>query len=75
MFNIRMLCEKYHLHQPDLLIFYLVFKHFKKAFDRVCSPVWDTMRKFNITAIHVGVIEYMYNKFVSTVLLDSSMAE
>ena len=45
-FNLRILCEKYLLHQQDL---YHVFIDFKKAFDRVLHvAMWATMKKCNI---------------------------
>ena len=47
-FNLRILCEKYLLHQQNL---YHVFIDFKKAFDRVWhAALWATMRKYNISA-------------------------
>ena len=46
-FNLQILCEKYHLHQQDL---YHVFVDFKKAFDRVWHAApWATMKKYNIS--------------------------
>ena len=45
-FNLRILCEKYLLHQQDL---YHVFIDFKKAFDMVLHvAMWTTMKKYNI---------------------------
>ena len=41
-FNLRILCEKYHQHQQYL---YHVFIDFKKAFDRVLhAALWATTK-------------------------------
>ena len=46
-FNLRILCEKYLLHQQDL---YHVLIDFKKAFDRVLhAALCATMKKYNIS--------------------------
>ena len=46
-FNLRILCEKYHQHQQDL---YPVFIDFKKAFDRVWhAALWAQVIKSPIT--------------------------
>ena len=64
-FSLRIICEKYLQHQLHL---YHVFVDFKKAFDRVWhAALWATMRKFNISANLVRVIEHLYGKATSAV--------
>ena len=47
-FSPRILCEKHIQHQQDL---YLVFKEFKKAFDRVWhAALLATTKKYSISA-------------------------
>ena len=47
-FNLRILCDKYLLHQQDL---YHVFIDFKQAFDGVLhAAMWATMKQDNIGA-------------------------
>ena len=54
-FNLRILGEKYLQHQQKL---YNVFIDFKKAFDRVWHvALWATMKKYNIKANIIRVIE------------------
>ena len=54
-FNLRILGEKYLQHQQKL---YNVFIDFKKAFDRVWHvALWATMKKYNINANIIRVIE------------------
>ena len=72
-FNLRILCEKYLLHQQNL---YHVFIDFKKAFDRVWhEALWATMRKYNINASIIRAIENLYDKAQSAVLLNGSTSE
>ena len=71
-FNLRILCEKYHQHQQDL---YHVFIVFKKAFDRVWHASWETMKKYNISANLIRVIKNLYNKVTSAVLFNSSIGD
>ena len=53
-FNLRILCEKYLLHQQD---FYNVFIGFKKAFNGVWhAALWATMKKYNISSNLTRVI-------------------
>ena len=67
-FNLRVICEKYLQHRQDL---YHVFIDFKKAFDRVWhAALWSTMRKYNINDNLVRVIEQLYEKATSAVLLN-----
>ena len=62
-FNLRILCEKYLQHQQNL---YQVFIDFKKAFHRVWhAALWATMRKYNIRANLVRIIEQLYDKATS----------
>ena len=68
-FNLRILCDKYHQHQPDL---YQVFIDFKKAFDRVWhAALGASMKKYNISANLVRVINYLNNKATSAALSNS----
>lgn len=72
-FNLRILCEKHLQHQQDL---YHVFIDFKKAFDRVWhSALWATMRKYNINANLIKVIEHLYDHATSAVLLNGNTGE
>ena len=69
-FNLRIVCEKYLQHQQDL---YHVFIDSKKAFDRVWhAALWATMKKYNISANLIRVIENLYDKATSAVLFNSS---
>ena len=59
-FNLRILCERYLQHQPDL---YHVFIDFKKAFDRVWhATLWATMRLYNINTNLINAIQNLYDK-------------
>ena len=59
-FNLRILCEKYLQHQQNS---YHVFIDFKKAFDRAwLEALWATMRKYNINANIIRVIDNLYDK-------------
>jgi len=72
-FNLRIICERYLQHQQHL---YHTFIDFKKAFDRVWhAALWSTMRKYNINANLVNVIEQLYNKASSAVLINGSKGE
>ena len=72
-FNLRILCEKYLLHQQDL---YHVFIDFKKAFDRVWhAALWATMKKNNISANLIRVIKNLYDKATSAVLFYNSIGD
>ena len=72
-FNLRILCERYHQHQQDL---YHVFIDFKKAFDRVWhSALWATMNLYNINSNLLNVIQNLYDKATSTVCLDGSTGD
>jgi len=72
-FNLRILCEKHLQHQQDL---YHVFIDFKKAFDKVWhSALWATMRKYNINANLIKVIEHLYDHATSAVLLNGNTGE
>uniref|UniRef100_A0A3Q2XCC0 Reverse transcriptase domain-containing protein n=1 Tax=Hippocampus comes TaxID=109280 RepID=A0A3Q2XCC0_HIPCM len=69
-FNLRIICEKYLQHQQHL---YHVFVDFKNAFDRLWhAALWSTMRQHNINANLVRVIEQLYNKATSAVLLNGN---
>ncbi|KAK2154599.1 hypothetical protein NP493_2167g00018 [Ridgeia piscesae] len=72
-FNLRILCEKYLQHQQDL---YHVFVDFKKAFDRVWhAALWATMRRFNINANLLRLIQNLYDKATSAVYLNNSIGD
>ena len=72
-FNLRILCENYLQHQQNL---YHVFTDFKKAFDRVWhEALWATMRKYNINANIIRVIENLYDKAQSAVLFNGSTGD
>ena len=72
-FNLRILCEKYLHYQQNLSH---VFKDFKKAFDWVWhESLWTTMRKYNINANIIRVIENLYDKTQSTVLFNGSTGD
>ena len=61
------------LHQQDL---YHVFVNFKKAFDRVWyAGLWATMKKYNISANLIRVIENLYDKATSAVFFNGSMGD
>ena len=72
-FNLRILCEKYLLHQRNL---YHVFIDFKKVFDRVWQAAfWATMRKYSISANLVRTTEQLYDKGISAVQMKGSIGE
>ena len=72
-FDVRILCEKYLQHQQHI---YRAFIDFKKAFDRVWhSALWATMKKYNIGRNLIHVIEQLYTKASSAVLLNSTVGE
>ena len=69
-FNLRILCERYHQH------LYHVFVDFKKAFDRVWhAALWATMRLYNIHTNLIRVIEHLYDKASSAVYFNSSLGD
>ena len=69
-FNLRILCEKYLQHQQNLYHFFI---DIKKAFDRVWhEALWATMRKYNINANIIRVIENLYDKAQSAVVFNGS---
>ena len=72
-FNLRILCEKYLQYQQNL---YYVLIDFKKAFDRVWhAALWATMRKYNISANLVCIIEQLYDKATSAAQMHCSIGE
>ena len=72
-FNLRVLCEKHLQHQQDL---YHVFIDFKKAFNRVWhAALWATMKKCNISANLIRVINNLCDKATSAVLFNSSVGD
>ena len=72
-FNLKIICEKYLQHQQNL---YHVFTDFKKAFDRVWhEALWAIMRKYNINANLVRVIEHLYDNTISAVHMNGSTGE
>ena len=71
--NLRTLYEKYLQHQLNL---YHVFIDFKKAFDRVWhAALWETMRKYNISANLVPRVQQLYDKATSAVQMNGSIGE
>ena len=69
-FNLRILCEKYLLHQQN---HYHVFIDFQKAFDWVWhEALWATIRKYIINASIIRAIENLYDKAQSAVLFNGS---
>ena len=72
-FNLRVLCEKYQQHQRDI---YHIFIDFKKAFDRVWhAALWATMRRYNITADIIRVVQSLYEKATSAVLINGTLGD
>ena len=72
-FNLRILCEKYLIHQQSL---YHVFVDFKKAFDKVWhAALWATMRQYNINDNLIRTIECLYNKASGAVYHDNNTGE
>ena len=69
-FSLRILCEKYLQHQQNL---YHVFIDFKKTFYRVWrEALRATIRKYNINANIIRVIERLYDNAQSAVLFNGS---
>ena len=67
----RVLIEKHLEHQIDM---FHNFIDFKKAFDRVWHEgLWDTMRRYNIDEDLVQIIQALYKKTSSQVLLNNEM--
>ena len=72
-FNLLILCKKLLQNEQDL---YHVFIDFKKAFDRIWyAALLATMRKYNISANLVRVIEQLHDKARSTVLNNDNVVE
>ena len=72
-FSLRILCQKYPHHQHDLCH---VFIDFKKVFDIVWhEAIWATLRKYNINASIIWVIENLYDKAQRAVLFNGSTGE
>ena len=72
---LRILCEKYLQHQQNLYHVFIDFNA-RKAFDRVWhQALWATMRKYNINANIMRVIENLYDKAQSAVLFNGSTGE
>ena len=72
-FNLRILCEKYIKHQQDL---YHVFIDFSRAFNRVWhATLLATMKKCNISANLIRVINNLCDKATSAVLFNSSVGD
>ena len=72
-FNLRILCEKYIKHQQDL---YHVFIDFSRAFNRVWhATLLATMKKCNISANLIRVINNLCDKATSAVLFNSSIRD
>ena len=71
-FKLRILCGKYQ-HKQDL---YRVFIDFKKAFDRVwLADLWVTMERINISTNLIRIINNLYDKATSAVLVNSSIGD
>ena len=71
--NFKILSEKYLQHKQNL---HRVFIDFQKAFDRVWhAALWDTMRKYNISANLFYTIEQLYDKATSAVQMNGSIGE
>ena len=68
--NLRVLCEKYQQHQRDI---YHIFIYFKNAFDRAWhAALWATMRRYNITADIIRVVQSLYEKATRAVLINGT---
>ena len=63
-FNIRIIQEKYTEHQKPL---YHIFIDFKKAFDRIWHAGHWEIKKFNINARLIKVIQSSYEKVISAI--------
>lgn len=72
-FNLRILSEKYQEHDLGL---YHVFIDFKKAFDRVWhDALLATMNSYNINSNIIKIIQNLYEKASSAVLLNGNEGE
>ena len=72
-FNLRVLCEKYDQHQRDI---YHVFIDFKKAFDSVWhDALWATMKRYNMGSKVIKIIQELYAKATSAVLVQGSIGD
>ena len=72
-FNLRVLCDKYQQHPRDI---YHIFIDFAKAFDRVWhAALWATMRRYNITADIIRVVQSLYEKATSAVLINGTLGD
>ena len=70
-FNPRILLEKYLQHLQDL---YHIFIDFIKAFDSLWYvALWETIKKYSISANPSRVIKNIYDKATSAVLFNSSI--
>ena len=72
-FKLRVPCEKYQKHRRDI---YHIFVDFKKAFDRVWhAALWATMSRYNITADIIRVVQSLYEKATSAVLINGTLGD
>ena len=72
-FNLRIIQEKYTEHQKPL---YHIFIDFQKAFDRIwLAALWDTMKRFNINARLINVIQSLYEKAISVIYYEGKVGE
>ena len=72
-FNLRVMCEKCQRHQRDI---YHIFIDFKKAVARVWhAAMWATMRRYNITADIIRVVQSLHEKATSAVLINGTLAD
>ena len=72
-FNLRIIQEKYTEHQKPL---YHILIDFKKAFDRIWhTALWDTMKRFNINARLIKVIQNLYEKAISAIYYEGKVGE
>ena len=64
-FNLRIIQKNYTEHQKPI---YHLFIDFKKTFDRIWhAALWDTMKRFNINARLIKVIQNLYEKAISAI--------
>ena len=69
-FSLGIFCEKYRHHQQNL------YHIFKKTFDRIWhEALWAAMRKYNINASILWVIENLYDKAQGAVLFNGSKGD
>ena len=69
--NLRILCEKYLQYKQDLYHFFI---DLQKAFDRIWyAALWATMKKYNISANLIRVIESLCDKATGEVLFNSNI--